>query len=376
MKKRKATAAETFEVPTRIEFAGASEDEMVFSGLAFAFGYPVDTWPSPTVIARGAFSKTLAEQGERVRILWQHDQHDPIGAPIAMAEESDGFRIKFRLDPVPNGVRAATQLRSGTLEGLSIGFDPIKWEMVPEKEWTKLALSDAGREKLARDEYHGPIRLISEIRLWEVSVVTAAAQRVARVQMAANTFRDLPVIRAEWDAERAGERVREWAGESQEKRSRAFLVTNGEGFEYPIADVVDGRLVAVADAVFAAALTVERIEDEDVRERVKGAIDEYYAKLEAETPWARAVTPERIALEAKASGAVKDEPEPEKTDDDGDAKAVGLSRAIAAEAAVKAALAEMELGRREAGRSREPDPAEPPHGGTHRGRTRRGPTRR
>lgn len=347
MKKRKATAAETFEVPARIEFAGASEDEMVFSGTAFAFGYPVDTWPAPTVIARGAFSKTLAEQGERVRILWQHDQHDPIGMPVAMAEEADGFQIRFRLDPVPNGVRAATQLKSGTLEGLSIGFDPIKWEMVPEKEWTKLALSDAGREKLAREDYHGPIRLISEIRLWEVSIVTAAAQRVARVQMAANTFRDLPVIRAEWDAEQAAERVREWAGGSQEKQSRAFLVTNGEGFAYPIGDVVEDRLVAVADAVFAAALTVERIEDEDVRERVKAAIAEYYAKLGAETPWERAVTAERIALEARASGAVRDEAtettgdNDDHGDNDGAAKAAAM--AIAAEAAVRVALAEMDV---------------------------------
>src|SRR5574341_1090038 len=124
--KRPRSASETFS--TKFQLSEVNEESGVIRGVAMVFGYPVDVYP-PTIIERGAFTKTLAEQGDRVRFCWMHDMHDPIGKP-ELRETETGLEFAVRFDPVPNGIRAETQIRTGTLTDVSIGFDPIKWEMV------------------------------------------------------------------------------------------------------------------------------------------------------------------------------------------------------------------------------------------------------
>jgi HK97 family phage prohead protease len=299
-KKQQRSPSETF----LLEAFEATSDPMTFRGVAFVWGYPVDTYPHPTVLARGAFAKTLAEQRDRVVVLWQHDQMDPIGKPLEMTETDRGLEVLFRLDEVSNGLRASKQLRSGTLSGLSIGFDALKFETVlPEDVANMISLTPDGRQKLEKEYPGSPVRLIKEVRLWEFSVVTTAAQDVARVTMSANAQRDLPIAdtEVEWNADEAAERVRVWAEDDAERLSRAYLLTDEDGPKVLLADVIDGRLTAIPAAVRSAAWVVA---DLDGRAGAYGRehVGSYYERMNQSPPW-EPPSDVRVALEAVAAGS-------------------------------------------------------------------------
>jgi HK97 family phage prohead protease len=115
------------------------------------------------VIAQGAFDASLKAHkaaGTMPAMLWQHDAHQPIGIWESMTEDASGLRIKGRLalDTV-RGKEAHALLKMGALNGLSIGFMSKQWAYDRDTE----------------------VRTLTEIDLWEVSLVTFPANEKARV---------------------------------------------------------------------------------------------------------------------------------------------------------------------------------------------------
>jgi hypothetical protein len=119
--------------------------------------------------------------------------------------------------------------------------------------------------------------------------------------MAVTTFQDLPLAADDrsWDGTAAEKRVRSWAGAENEPNPRyrdahvwydADKKSNFTAYKLLIADVVDGKLVAVPRAVHAAAAVMQgsrggiTLPDKDI-ERVKRHLAKYYAKLEQTPPW-------------------------------------------------------------------------------------------
>jgi hypothetical protein len=155
----------------RVTFAASvsvdPSDPMVFRGMASAFGKPVDVFP-PTTIERGAFTKTLRERGSKVVMLWSHDPSRPIGKPISLTETVDGLEVVFRLSDTRDAREVATLIRDGVVTGLSIGFDPISWRMTPPATPGEFAT-----------------RILTEVRLMEVSVCAFPAQDAARLALSA-----------------------------------------------------------------------------------------------------------------------------------------------------------------------------------------------
>jgi uncharacterized protein len=115
------------------------------------------------VIALGAFNGSLAAHktaGTMPAMLWQHDAHSPIGIWTEMVEDSKGLRIKGRLAlETTRGKEAHALLKMGALNGLSIGFMSKQWAYDRDTE----------------------VRTLTEIDLWEVSLVTFPANEKARV---------------------------------------------------------------------------------------------------------------------------------------------------------------------------------------------------
>jgi HK97 family phage prohead protease len=109
------------------------------------------------VVMPGAFTNTLKAKGGRVPLLWQHDTAQPIG--IARLEDSrDGLVVEGELDlDIEEGRRAYSGMKRGYLRGLSIGYNALK------------------------DEFKGGKRLLHEIDLWEMSVVTFGANPQATI---------------------------------------------------------------------------------------------------------------------------------------------------------------------------------------------------
>jgi HK97 family phage prohead protease len=266
---------EEFSVPFKLDSADA--DSGVFQGVASVFGNLIDTWPL-TRVQPGAFTKTLAENFKRIKILYQHDWTKPVGLPIELRETAEGLFTHGELgqSALAQSVRADLKplplTKRSILDELSIGFDPIREEYIKEEGQTEA------------------VRLLKEVKLWEISIVTWGADSKARVRSAhALPFRDLPLAPEAllFERDAAIERVEKWAAGDAKKLAAAFIT---EGFQGPdsaalIADVVDGRLVAVPQAVYDAARTLSMFGAEDRDEDVQRHIERYYRKLGRVAPW-------------------------------------------------------------------------------------------
>lgn len=131
-----------------------------FTGMASVFGSLVDSY-CPTIIHPGAFMKTLQERATRVKVLWQHNPDWPIGKPVSLEETAMGLKVTAQISKTALGTDAMTLIRDGVVDELSIGFDPIKFDF---------------------EEVNGKeVRNIRELKLWEFSPVTFAADPMARI---------------------------------------------------------------------------------------------------------------------------------------------------------------------------------------------------
>ncbi|MCE0504372.1 HK97 family phage prohead protease [Roseivivax sp. GX 12232] len=114
------------------------------------------------VVAPGAYAaslKRLAQEGRAVRMLWQHDPAQPIGVWSEVAEDATGLRVKGRLlRGVARAEEAAELVRAGAIDGLSIGYRTLR-----------ATKNDRGQ------------RVLTELELWEVSLVTFPMLPSARV---------------------------------------------------------------------------------------------------------------------------------------------------------------------------------------------------
>lgn len=138
----------------------ATGDDGTVEGYGSVFGVR-DNYDD--VIAAGAFATSLKEHkaaGTMPAMLWQHDPSEPIGVWTAMSEDGNGLKVvgKLALDTV-RGREAHSLLKMGALNGLSIGFVSRKWVYDTESE----------------------VRTLTDIELWEVSLVTFPANGKARV---------------------------------------------------------------------------------------------------------------------------------------------------------------------------------------------------
>lgn len=165
-------ARETRAFALQIKAAG---DDGTVEGYGSMFGVR-DAYDD--VIAAGAFSASLAAHkaaGTQPAMLWQHSSSEPIGIWTEMVEDAKGLRIKGQLAlATARGKEAHELLKMGALNGLSIGFVSKQWAYDRDTE----------------------IRTLTEIDLWEVSLVTFPANQAARVtNVKAADIADLKSVR-------------------------------------------------------------------------------------------------------------------------------------------------------------------------------------
>ena len=126
-----------------------------FAGYASVFN-KVDT--GGDIVLPGAFRKSLGKRRGRIRLLFQHDPKEPVGTWESLNEDSHGLFVTGRLvQGVPRSDALKRLIENGALDGLSIGFRTVK----------------ASR----RDGN----RLLHEIDLYEVSIVTFPMMEDARI---------------------------------------------------------------------------------------------------------------------------------------------------------------------------------------------------
>ncbi|XDA96561.1 HK97 family phage prohead protease [Sulfitobacter sp. LCG007] len=153
-------------------------DGVTISGYASLFGAQDQ---GRDIVQSGAYAaslRELAESGRRVKMLWQHDPAQPIGVWDEIREDGKGLWVKGRLlETVEKGREAAALLEAGAIDGLSIGY-----------RTRRSAKNDRGQ------------RLLTEVELWEVSLVTFPMLPTARVagksgeDILERTLRDMAAV--------------------------------------------------------------------------------------------------------------------------------------------------------------------------------------
>lgn len=133
-----------------------------FSGHLSVFGV-MDQFRD--IVMPGAFKKSLQswrKKGRLPPLLWQHDAREPLGPFTSMKEDEKGLLVEGRLliDDLPRAKQAHALMKNDVVTGMSIGF-----VTVTETE---------DRENMARK--------LTEIDLWEGSIVTFPANPSAQIE--------------------------------------------------------------------------------------------------------------------------------------------------------------------------------------------------
>lgn len=109
------------------------------------------------VIMKGAYKKTIKENGERVKYLYQHNMMQPIGKMKELYEDDKGLVFVAEIAKTQLGKDVVELMKSGILTENSVGIMPI--------------------QKENKREY----REITEVKLYEISAVTLAANEEAKI---------------------------------------------------------------------------------------------------------------------------------------------------------------------------------------------------
>ena len=109
------------------------------------------------VIMKGAYKKTIAENGSRVKYLYQHNMMQPIGKMREMYEDDKGLVFVAEIAKTQLGKDVVELMKSGVLTENSVGIMPMQ------------------------KENKGDYREITEVKLYEISAVTLAANEEAKI---------------------------------------------------------------------------------------------------------------------------------------------------------------------------------------------------
>ena len=135
------------------------QDGLAIEGYASLFGA---TDQGGDIVGTGAYARSLTAlsgAGRSIKMLWQHDPSQPIGVWDEVVEDANGLWVKGRLlDTIAKGREAAALIEAGAIDGLSIGYRTVR----------------------ATKNTKGQ-RLLEELELWEVSLVTFPMLPSARV---------------------------------------------------------------------------------------------------------------------------------------------------------------------------------------------------
>jgi HK97 family phage prohead protease len=136
------------------ELIDADEKAGIIKGYGSYFG---NKDSDNDVIMKGAYKKTIAENGERVKYLYQHDMNQPIGKMTELYEDEKGLVFVAEIAKTQLGKDVVELMKSGVITENSVGIMPIQ------------------------KNNKGDFREITEVKLYEISAVTLAANDQAKI---------------------------------------------------------------------------------------------------------------------------------------------------------------------------------------------------
>jgi len=113
------------------------------------------------IIVAGAFTKTIAgKEGKRIKLCLQHDMEDIVGKIVELKEDEKGLWFKAKISNTTMGKDLSILIEDDAINEISIGYQSVVWEV---------------------DEVRN-VRLLKEVKLYEISFVSRAANQLATIQ--------------------------------------------------------------------------------------------------------------------------------------------------------------------------------------------------
>ena len=110
------------------------------------------------IIEKGAYRRTIKNNGSRVKYLYQHDITKPIGKMKELYEDEKGLVFVAEVPKTTFGNEVLERMKYGVIDENSVGIMPVK-----------------------KDYDEDGIRVIKEAKLYEISAVTIAANDEAKI---------------------------------------------------------------------------------------------------------------------------------------------------------------------------------------------------
>jgi HK97 family phage prohead protease len=136
------------------ELLDADDKSGIVKGYGSVFG---NKDSDGDIITKGAYTKTIKENGDRVRYLYQHNMDWPLGKMLSLYEDEKGLVFEAEIPQTRLGKDVMQLIKAGVVTENSVGILPINKAMV------------------------NGVREIREVKLFEISAVTLAANDQALI---------------------------------------------------------------------------------------------------------------------------------------------------------------------------------------------------
>ena len=110
------------------------------------------------IIEKGSYTRTIKNNGKRVKYIYNHQIDKPIGKMKELYEDEKGLGFVAEVPKTTFGKEVLELMKYGVIDENSVGIMPIK-----------------------KDTDDDGIRRIKEVKLYEISAVTLAANDQARI---------------------------------------------------------------------------------------------------------------------------------------------------------------------------------------------------
>jgi len=158
------------------------------------------------IIEKGAFADTLIERKDRIAFCYQHDIFNPVGKINEIKEDDIGLYLKVMISAADMDIQ--TKIKEGILKELSIGYKTMQ-ERKEERN---------GQE----------VNILLAVKLFEVSLVTIAANPLAVVESMKSEIEKQDYIKKEIDRLLAIVRNDKIAFEIEKLKSLIFSAPAGD----------------------------------------------------------------------------------------------------------------------------------------------------
>ena len=139
------------------ELVDADEKSGIVKGYGSVFNN-VDS--DGDIITPGAYTKTIMENGSRVKYLYQHNMDQPLGKMVNLYEDDKGLMFEAKIPKTQLGTDVLELMKAGVITENSVGILPLQ------------------KEAGMGDGYN---RKLTEVKLYEISAVTLAANDEAMI---------------------------------------------------------------------------------------------------------------------------------------------------------------------------------------------------